>query len=271
MSSIAQNVNGTSVQAPMPDLTQTPLAATYTEALAMILGELQAKYPGLADILSMANAVLIEQRLTLDPDRHGALVRSQDGSVTYHVDAGLCDCPDATRRAAHVCKHRYALRMHQMVLAHLAMAAPGDAEEGAPPEEPLATSSTPDRRALTLAHIPRHYIVTIQDKPYIKCNGLVDLAQQHGLVELSTTVITVTPDFAVCQCVARFADGRIFTDIGDATPENVKSHLKDHFIRIAATRATARALRRALNIDMVAVEELGEEERSATQRHRKAA
>jgi hypothetical protein len=51
----------------------------------------------------------------------------------------------------------------------------------------------------------------------------------------------------------------VVTDIGDATPQNVKKHLAPHFMRLAATRASARALRRALNIDAVAVEELGEE------------
>jgi hypothetical protein len=76
---------------------------------------------------------------------------------------------------------------------------------------------------------------------------------------LATTVVTVTNDFAVCQSMARFADGRTFTDIGDASPTNVKRHLAPHFVRMAATRASARALRRALNIDAVAVEELGDE------------
>jgi len=78
-------------------------------------------------------------------------------------------------------------------------------------------------------------------------------------VELSTTVVLVTETMAVCQAVARFKDRLVVTDIGDATPTNVKAHLKPHFVRMAATRASARALRRALNIDACSVEELGEE------------
>src|SRR5262249_38410412 len=89
--------------------------------------------------------------------------------------------------------------------------------------------------------------------------GLLTLAHERGLVELSTTVVMVTETLAVCQCVARFTDGLVVTDIGDATPQNVKKHLAPHWIRIAATRASARALRRALNIDAVAVEELGDD------------
>ena len=66
-------------------------------------------------------------------------------------------------------------------------------------------------------------------------------------------------DMAVCQCGARFADGRIFTDIGDASPDNGAKPLKPHDGRMSATRASARALRRALNIAACSVEELGQD------------
>jgi hypothetical protein len=85
------------------------------------------------------------------------------------------------------------------------------------------------------------------------------MAHARGLVELSTTIVMATETMAVCQAVARFKDGLVCTDIGDATPGNVQAHLKPHWVRIAATRASARALRRALNIDACSVDELGEE------------
>jgi hypothetical protein len=107
--------------------------------------------------------------------------------------------------------------------------------------------------------IDPRYLTDIQGRPFIRFEGLLSMAHERGLVELSTTVVSVTSDFAVCQSVARFQDGRVFCDIGDASPTNVKKHLAPHFVRMAATRAAARALRRALNIDAVAVEELGED------------
>jgi hypothetical protein len=89
--------------------------------------------------------------------------------------------------------------------------------------------------------------------------SLLALAHQHGLAALETTVVQYSPTLAVCQCTARFQDGRTFTDVGDASPDNVAKHLRPHFVRMAATRASARALRRALNISACSVEELGEE------------
>jgi len=63
---------------------------------------------------------------------------------------------------------------------------------------------------------------------------------------------------AVAHATATFADGRRFTESGDATPENVGAQVRPHFARLALTRAKARCLRDALNIGLCAVEELGE-------------
>ena len=56
--------------------------------------------------------------------------------------------------------------------------------------------------------------------------------------------------------VATFADGRTFEESADATPGNVNAKIRPHFPRMALTRSKARALRDALNINLVAVEEL---------------
>ena len=99
----------------------------------------------------------------------------------------------------------------------------------------------------------------MQSVTFIRFEGLLSIAHTQGLVSLETTMVQCTPDLAVCQATAVFQDGRRFSDIGDATPDNVARHLRPHFIRMAATRASARALRRALNISACSVEELGNE------------
>lgn len=58
--------------------------------------------------------------------------------------------------------------------------------------------------------------------------------------------------------VVEIAKGR-FDGIGDANPENVNSFIVPHLIRMAETRAKARALRDAVNIGVVWFEELAGE------------
>lgn len=84
------------------------------------------------------------------------------------------------------------------------------------------------------------------------------MAHTQGLTSLKADFITVTADLALAHAVATFQDGRAFEESGDATPANVAPRVKAHFARMALTRAKARALRDALNISMVSLEELAE-------------
>jgi hypothetical protein len=75
-------------------------------------------------------------------------------------------------------------------------------------------------------------------------------------VNLSAHFISVTSDLALAEATAEFQDGKTFMECADATPTNVNARIKPHFPRMALTRAKARALRDALNIHLVAVEEM---------------
>jgi hypothetical protein len=52
--------------------------------------------------------------------------------------------------------------------------------------------------------------------------------------------------------------GESFTDIGDASPQSCNSKVVKHLLRIASTRAIARALRSFTNIGMTCLEELAD-------------
>jgi hypothetical protein len=116
----------------------------------------------------------------------------------------------------------------------------------------------------TLSTIDKAFIVNRQGKDFVLYAGLVDKATERGLKRLVCRLVQAPADdngnTAICAAEAEFADGRIFSDIGDANPVNVGKMIVMHTIRMASTRAKARVLRDALNIGGAAFEELGGDE-----------
>jgi hypothetical protein len=96
----------------------------------------------------------------------------------------------------------------------------------------------------------------------IAFKGLLSLAHEEGLRSVRTKLIQVPSEengrTAIAISRVRTCRGR-FTGIGDANPGNVNRRIAPHVIRMAETRATARALRLAVNIGEVAIEELSDD------------
>lgn len=113
----------------------------------------------------------------------------------------------------------------------------------------------------------RKYIVTRQGKDFVLYAGLLDLAHERGLRGIETDLIQVpTPEnghVAICRCrVTLVADGNesTFTGIADASIKNVAPAMQQCLIRMAETRAKARALRDAVNVGVAAVDEIPDDE-----------
>jgi hypothetical protein len=102
--------------------------------------------------------------------------------------------------------------------------------------------------------------VFIQGKPFVKYAGLLQMAQERGLTSLTAEWTFNSDELSLAHAVATFQDGRRFEESGDATPANTNRKVAVHFRRVALTRAKARVLRDALGIDMVAIEELADNE-----------
>lgn len=110
-----------------------------------------------------------------------------------------------------------------------------------------------------MTNINEKFIINLQGKRFVTYEGLLDYAHQLGLLSIDVNVIQVPNRdnnmTAICIATAKTKDLE-FTDIGDAAPNSVNSTLVPHILRMASTRAKARALRDLTNIGMTAFEEL---------------
>lgn len=106
------------------------------------------------------------------------------------------------------------------------------------------------------------FMITRQGKQYVLFAGLLDEAHNRGLRGIDTELIQVPDDsnghVAVVKATVEMEDGRTFSGIGDASPDNVGRNIVPHVIRMAETRAKARALRDAVNVGATALEELSD-------------
>ncbi len=105
------------------------------------------------------------------------------------------------------------------------------------------------------------FVRTLQGREYVLYGGLLELARQRGLKRITTNTLQIpTPEngmYAVVEAEIETQDG-VFKEVGDASPNSVNRAIQPHVLRMAATRAKARAMRDAVGIDLVALEELGE-------------
>lgn len=104
------------------------------------------------------------------------------------------------------------------------------------------------------------YMIERQGKRFVLYAGLLEEAHSRGLRSIETELLQVpgveNGELAVVKAVVRTEEGK-FSGIGDASPENVGRAIAPHLIRMAETRAKARALRDAINVGVTALEELG--------------
>jgi hypothetical protein len=89
--------------------------------------------------------------------------------------------------------------------------------------------------------------------------GLLKLAHEDGLKSIATDLVLKPSEengrLAIVKAAVETERGH-FEGLGDADPANVDDFLVPHLIRVAETRAKARALRDAVNCGVVSYEEL---------------
>jgi hypothetical protein len=110
--------------------------------------------------------------------------------------------------------------------------------------------------------IDEKYIINRQGKDFVLYKGLIHEAHEKGIQGIETTLIKLAVDkegepiYAVARATVTDADGNKWSGIGDANRTNVSRNIAPHLIRMAETRAKARALRDCLDIEHVAFDEI---------------
>lgn len=100
----------------------------------------------------------------------------------------------------------------------------------------------------------------IETKEVVTYAGLLNRAHQEGLRSIKTKVIQAPNEangMTAISLAEVVTEKGVFRDYGDAHPGNVTAKIAPHLIRMAVTRAKARALRDAINVGVVSLEELG--------------
>jgi hypothetical protein len=96
-------------------------------------------------------------------------------------------------------------------------------------------------------------------KEVVTYQGLLSKAHEEGLSQIRTSLLQIPSDengrTAIAKAEVSTSKG-LFEGLGDASPENVNSFIVPHLIRMAETRAKARAFRDAVNVGELSQEEL---------------
>ena len=99
----------------------------------------------------------------------------------------------------------------------------------------------------------------VGSKEVVLYAGLLSQAHEEGLAKICTEILQPPTEengrLAIVKAEVTTAKGS-FEALGDACPESVDEFLAPHLIRVAETRAKARALRDAVNVGVVSFEEL---------------
>ncbi len=236
-------------------LPESPARKAFREAVEAVADKARTALPELNGRVERAIQIILNGDLSITPDGEGTIASQSNGNGAYAVGKGeFCSCKDHPKAPKFLCKHILAYHIYRKSVALAKQKLEAQAESPRPeamsPESPVEASGT------TTAPIPAQFLTTIHGKQFVQYAGLLTMAHERGLVNLSAHFISVTDTIALAEATAEFADGKTFMEGADASPSNVNAKIRPHFPRMALTRAKARALRDALNISMAAVEEM---------------
>jgi len=189
-----------------------------------------------------------ESLRVLQADDGSFYVESEKGKILYNVilddEESSCTCGDFARNSKKdpnfQCKHMLAVL-------------------NAIPKQEIENARFCEK---SVPKLDDRFMTNIKGKDFVLYAGVLDLATQKGLLKLEVSLLqypsTENNFEAICRAVAESKTGEVFSDIGDANPNNCHSMIAKHLIRMASTRAKGRALRDMCNIGIACLEELAD-------------
>jgi hypothetical protein len=181
-------------------------------------------------------------------------VESSEGKIAYKVFADngnrACTCGDYTsnikRDSEFQCKHILAVQNGNGYICQANLSGNGKKPK-----------------------LDERFLSNIQGKDFVLYAGLLDLAHQKGLQKIYVEAIQFPSKEngmeAICKAVIESKQHEIYAEWGDANPNNTNRKIAAHILRMAATRAKARALRDFTNIGITCLEELGDFDEAAAE------
>ena len=233
-------------------LPESPVRKAFREAVEEVAQKARDVLPESDGRINSALKILLQGDVELLEDGTAKVASQSNGETKYFLVNGACECRDFAKAPGNFCEHRLAYGIFKRATA-LGQQKREAELDGKQPADPAPESPT---EIPGTSSIPAQFLTTIHGKQFVQYAGLLAIAHERGLVNLSAKFISVDSDLALAEATAEFKDGRVFKECSDATPTNVHSKVKPHFARMALTRAKARALRDALNISMRFLEEL---------------
>lgn len=213
------------------------------------------KFPALVDAIDRAEHLTLAGEVELHADGSATVASQRDDGTTYLVQGQRCSCPRGTYAPTELCKHTFAVLIYRRALEDTKTRVEQALGTGA-----AASERAPDASPRAPFPLAEEFVYEVQGVKAVLFSGLVHLALARGLTSVIVDVVSVSETLAVMRATVTFRDGLTWTDVGDASPQNVGNRIKPHFIRMAATRAMARCLRHALDIPYVCKAELLDEE-----------
>jgi len=115
-----------------------------------------------------------------------------------------------------------------------------------------------DTSAVQNTGLEPDHIIKISGKDFVTFAGLLDVAHKKGLKSIETELVDKDWENVrfIFKAKVTLKNGSTAESYGDATQGNVARLVSAHLMRMAETRAIARALRWVTNIGMTSLEEV---------------